>query len=253
MSESRFGSLFFCDNVDHTMYLDALPELAAARLIKSRSTGFPIRENGRAAAVVFVSDGSIVPADWIVRFDVASREDPARRLADGLAATGTRGVWFFGGDATARQAVLGLGLSVTAYGGVAIHRHDPRVDVGEVRLRAPSMLDRINTDAILSTHPDLRSATVLLALYRNDVIGHVLTEPLDAQWSEVRAYVNPAMRSRGFGKMIFAKIADQLETAGRFVCAGFTIQETRVRAALEAAGFRLADYYFTAHRSSRER
>ena len=61
------------------------------------------------------------------------------------------------------------------------------------------------------------------------------------------------MRGRGFGKMIFAKIADQLETAGRFVCAGFTMQETRVRAALEAAGFRLADYYFIALRSSRER
>ena len=233
------------------MYLDALPELAGARLIKSRATGLPIRENGRAAAVVFVSDGSIVPSDWIVRFDVASREDPVRRLADGLAATGTRGIWFFGGDVTARRAVLGLGLSVTAYAGVAIHRHDSHVDVGEVRLRSPSMLDRVNTDAILSTHPDLRSATILLATYRNDVIGHVLTEPLDAQWSEVRAYVNPAMRGRGFGKMLLAKVADQLETAGRFVCAAFAMQETRTRAALEAAGFRLADYYFTALRSLR--
>jgi GNAT superfamily N-acetyltransferase len=105
----------------------------------------------------------------------------------------------------------------------------------------------------LSTHPDLRSATILLATYRNDVIGHVLTEPLDAQWSEVRAYVNPAMRGRGLGKMILAKVADQLETAGRFVCASFAMQETRARAALEAAGFRLADYYFTALRSLRER
>jgi GNAT superfamily N-acetyltransferase len=235
------------------MYLDSLPELAAARLIKSRATGLPIREDGRAAAVVFVSDGSIVPSDWIVRFDVASSEDPVRRLADGMAATGTRGMWFFGGDTTARRAVLGLGLSVTAHSGVAIHRHDAHVDAGEIRLRAPSILDRLNSDAILSTHPDLRSATVLLATYRNDVIGHVLVEPLDAQWSEVRGYINPAMRGRGFGKMIFAKIADQLEAAGRFVCAGFQIQETRTRAVLEAAGFRLADYYFSALRSSRER
>lgn len=235
------------------MYLDALPDLAAARLIKSRASGLPIRENGRAAAVVFVSDGSIVPSDWIVRFDVASREDPVRRLADGFAATGTRCVWFYGGDATARRAVFGLGLPAHAYAGVAIHRHDARADIGEVRLRVPSILDRVNTDAILSTHPDLRSPSVMLATYRNDVIGHVLVEPLDAQWSEVRAYVNPAMRGRGFGKMLFAKIADQLETAGRFVCAGFLIQDTRTRAALEAAGFRLADYYFTALRPQRER
>ena len=235
------------------MYLDALPDLAAARLIKSRATGLPIRENGRAAAVVFVSDGSIVSSDWIVRFDVTAREDPVRRLADGFAATGTRGIWFYGGDATVRRAVLELGLPATAYAGVAIHRHDARADIGEVRLRAPSMLDRVNTDAILGTHPDLRSSSLLLATYRNDVIGHVLIEPLDAQWSEVRAYVNPAMRGRGFGKMLFAKAADQLETAGRFVCAAFPVQETRTRAALEAAGFRLADYYFTALRSQRER
>lgn len=235
------------------MYLDSLPELAAARLIKNRATGLPIRESGRATALVFISDGSIVPSDWIVRFDVAAAEDPIRRLADGMAATGTRCVWFFGGDATTRRAVVGLGLTMSAYSGVAIHRHDPRVDLGEIRLRAPSMLDRINTDAILSTHPDLRSASLLLATHRNDVVGHVLTEPLDAQWSEVRAYVNPAMRGRGFGKMILAKIADQLETAGRFVCAGFSMQETRTRSALEAAGFRLADYYFTAVRPSRER
>jgi GNAT superfamily N-acetyltransferase len=235
------------------MYLDSLPELAAARLIKSRATGLPIREDGRAAAVVFVSDGSIVPSDWIVRFDVSSSQDPVRRLADGMAATGTRGFWFFGGDTTARRAVLGLGLQVVAHSGVAIHRHDAHVDAGEIRLRAPSILDRLNTDAILSSHPDLRSATVLLATYRNDIIGHVLTEPLDAQWSEVRGYVNPAMRGRGFGKMIFAKIADQLETAGRFVCAGFPMPETRTRAVLEAAGFRLADYYFTALRPLRER
>jgi GNAT superfamily N-acetyltransferase len=233
------------------MYLDALPDLAAARLIKSRATGFPIREDGRAAAIVFVSDGSIVPSDWIVRFDVASTQDPVRRLADGLAATGTRGIWFYGGDVTARRAVLGLGLSPVAHSGVAIHRHDARVDAKEVRLRAPSILDRISTDAILTTHPDLRSATILLAMYRNDVIGHALVEPLDAQWSEVRAYVNPAMRGRGFGKMIFAKVADQLETAGRFVSAGFSVQDTRTRAALEAAGFRLADYYFTALRPAR--
>lgn len=235
------------------MYLDALPELAAARLIRSRATGFPIRESGRAAAVVFISDGSIVPSDWIVRFDVASSEDPVRRLADGFAATGTHGIWFFGGDVTVRRAVLGLGLPATAHSGVAIHRHDSHVEAGEVRLRAPSVLDRISTDAILSTHPDLRSATVMLATYRNDIIGHALIEPLDAQWSEVRAYVNPAMRGRGFGKMIFAKIADQLETAGRFVCAGFSMQETRTRAVLEAAGFRLADYYFIASRALRER
>jgi GNAT superfamily N-acetyltransferase len=238
--------------MNDSMDIDALPDLARARLIKSRATGLAIRDDGRAAAVVFVSDGSIVPRDWIVRFDVAAGEDPVRRLADGLAASGARGIWFYGGDATTRRAVVGLGLSLTAQGGVAIHRHDPRVEVGEVRLRPPSALDRVGTDAILSAHPDLRSATVLVATYRGEVVGHALIEPLDAQWSEVRAYVNPAMRGRGLGKRIFAKIADQLESAGRFVCAAFSMQETRARDALEAAGFRLADYYFTAFRSVRD-
>jgi GNAT superfamily N-acetyltransferase len=235
------------------MYLDSLPELAAARLIKSRSTGLAIRDKARATAVVFVSDGTVVPSDWIVRFDVASREDPARRLADGFAATGTRVFWFFGGDVTARRAAIDLGLPLTAYSGVMIRRHDPAVKWAEINLRAPSVLDRVSSEAIRSAHPDFTSATILLAAYRKEIIGHVLVEPLDAQWSEVRAYVNPAMRGRGFGKMLFAAIADRLETAGRFVCAAFAIQENRTRTVLEAAGFRVADYYYTALKAARER
>ncbi len=47
-----------------------------------------------------------------MRFDLSRGEDPARRLGDALAATGARGVWFYGGDAATRVAVAALDLAL---------------------------------------------------------------------------------------------------------------------------------------------
>jgi hypothetical protein len=64
------------------MYLDGYPELAYARLIRTRARGVPIRDSGRACAIAWMADGSLLPADTIVRFDVAEGEKAPRRLAE---------------------------------------------------------------------------------------------------------------------------------------------------------------------------
>ena len=49
------------------MYLDTLPELSYAKLIRSKARGVPIREGTRAAAIAWMADGTIYPSGTIVR------------------------------------------------------------------------------------------------------------------------------------------------------------------------------------------
>ncbi|GAC1590433.1 MAG: hypothetical protein NVS3B28_17440 [Candidatus Velthaea sp.] len=93
------------------MYIDNVPDLSFARLVRSRSRGIALRDGDRAVGVIGISDGSLLPADTIVRFDLATGEDPGRRLADALASSGARGIWFYGGDAVARRAAADLTLA----------------------------------------------------------------------------------------------------------------------------------------------
>ncbi len=232
------------------MYLDELPELMLARSIKRHGRGRAIRENGRAAAVVWLSDGTILPDDWLVRFDVAEREDPARRLSDAMAMTNAKALWFYGGDSVAWRAVTELGLPLTPHGAVAVRNHDATRATNAIVLRPPSALDRMSTREVTNEYaPGFAHPTVLYAQRENEVVGVVFSEALDATWTEVRAFVFPAHRGYGFGSTLLSLHADQLEATGRLVCGAFSIEEVKSRKALESAGFRVADYYFTAQRA----
>ena len=232
------------------MYLDELPELMLARTIKRHGRGRAIRENGRAAAVVWLSDGKFLPEDWLVRFDVAEHEDPARRLSDALTITNAKALWFYGGDSVAWRAVTELGLQLTPQGAVAVRNHDATRATNAITLRPPSALDRLSTRDIIAEYaPGFGHPTVLFAEHKSEVVGAVFSEALDATWTEVRAFVFPAHRGHGFASTLLALHADQLEASGRLVCCAFSIDEIKSRAALESAGFRVADYYFSARRA----
>jgi GNAT superfamily N-acetyltransferase len=231
------------------MYLDRFPDLAQPAAIKARSRGVPIRDNGRAAAVAFVSDGSMLPTDTIVRFEVAKSENPARRLGEAFAATGAKVLWFYGGDAAAWRAAVGLDLTMTPWAAVMVRAVDRASDPALV-LRRPTARDRLSLADMHEEHaPFFRAPDTQLAESGTDSVGAVFSETLDAHWTELRALVHPAMRGRGFGAAILTEAANRLETGGRAACAFVPTENLRARAALEGAGFRVADYFFTARRT----
>ncbi len=230
------------------MYLDDLPDLSRARLVRSSARGVAIRDGERAVAVAFVADGSIIAADTLVRFDVTRGEDPPRRLADALAATGARSVWFYGGDAATRRAALGLTLELHPVGGVYVRRMDA-VPQRSIAFREPVHRDRVSIDEFRREHADtFRAPRVEVAEVARDAIGIVFSEALDTVWTELRVALYPAYRGKGYGTALLAAAADRLEAAGRRVCAAIESNGGRERGALEAAGFRLADYYFVGTR-----
>lgn len=230
-------------------YLDAFPDLAFARNLRARARGIAIRDAlGRAAAVAWVSDGSTFAPDTLVRFDVVQGEDPSRRLADAFAATGTRAIWFYGGDDGTRRAVIELGLELTPVGAAYVRRVESRVNV-PVALHAPSDRDRRTLGDLLSEHAAAFAAPeTLIAEIKRDRVGIAVSETLDERWSEMRVAVYPSYRGQGFGAAIVAAAADALERSGRLVCAATEGVDSRARHALEAAGFRVADYYFIGRR-----
>jgi len=235
------------------MYIDNAPDLSYSRLVRARARGVALRDDlGRAVGVISISDGSVVPTDIIVRFDLARGQDPGRRLRDALSATGARGIWFYGGDETARRAAADLTLATVPSGAVFVRRMNPNADVPGVTMRAPTPRDRMTLGEIQSEYaPGFSAPETLFAQSGSDVIGVAMSEALDGQWSEIRAFVYPAYRGRGNGAAIFSAVANRLEAAGRLVCASIDTLEGRSRSALEHAGFRLADYYFTARRPQR--
>ena len=232
------------------MYIDNLPDCSFARLIRSRARGIALRDDGRAVGVLGLSDGSLMPNDTIVRFDLLAGESPSHRLRDALASTGARSLWFYGGDSIARRAAADLTLTMTPTGGVFVRRMNAELDLPALTLRPPSARDRMTLSEVQAEHaPGFLAPETLFAQIGNDVIGVAMSEALDAIWTEVRVVVYPAFRGRGNGTTMFAAIADRLEGAGRLVCAAIDTFEGRGRTALERAGFRLSDYYFTARRA----
>jgi GNAT superfamily N-acetyltransferase len=228
------------------MYLDQLPDLSHARRVRAQARGVAIRDRDRAVAVAFVSDGSLLPADTLVRFDVTRGEEPARRLADALATTGARNVWFYGGDGVTYRASLALELTLRPSGAVLARRMDAEGTVPVV-LRPPATHDRATLEELQRDHAaTFRAPAVEIAEIGGEAVGVVMSEALDASWTEVRVVVYTAQRGKGYGAALFAAAADRLEAAGRRVCAGIEAAAGRERSALERAGFRIADYYFTA-------
>jgi len=232
------------------MYTDNIPDLSHARLVRESARGVPIRDGDRAVAVAYLSDGTYVSNDTIVRFEVAHGENPARRLTSALTTTGARGLWFYGGDDAARRAAAELNLSLTPVGMAFVRRMDPLVRDTSLRLRPPAPHDRMTLTEIVNDHAAaFRSPEVFIIERDRDTVGVALTEALDAEWTEVRIVIAPAHRGRGVGTAAFTAIADQLEGAGRLVCASLDSMEARGRSALEKSGFRIADYYFSARRT----
>lgn len=231
------------------MYLDGFPELAYARLIRSRARGVPIRDSGRACAIAWMADGSVVPTDTIVRFDVAEGEKAPRRLADALQQTNARAIRFFGGDDVVRNAIRGLELDVKLDGAAFMFRHGPAL-THNVTFREPGMRDTlavgelVREQAMAFTAPKVQVAEI-----NNEAVGVGITDEIDKHWIELRVAVFPAFRGRGFGSAIAGTLADQLEAKdGRLICAGMHQMDERARVTLERAGFRLVDYYFVAER-----
>jgi GNAT superfamily N-acetyltransferase len=231
------------------MYTDNIPDLAYARLIRSRARGVPIRDGERAVAIAYLSDGTYVPNDTIVRFEVARGENPARRLTSALAATGARGLWFYGGDDAARRAAAELDLDLTPVGMAFVRRMDPAAREGGLRLRVPAAFDRLSLSEIVSDHAAWFQQPEAFVVERDrDTIGVALCEVLTPEWSEIRVVIAPTFRGRGYGSTAITLLADRLEEDGKLVCASLDSMEARGRSALERAGFRLADYYFSARR-----
>jgi GNAT superfamily N-acetyltransferase len=231
------------------MYTDNIPDLAHARLIRASAKGVPIRDGKRAVAVAYVSDGTYLPNDTIVRFDVAHGENPARRLATALSATGTRGLWFYGGDDAARRAAAELNLVLTPVGSAYVRRMDPAARDTSLRLRSPAPSDRMTFSEIVADHGSaFKNPDALIVERDREIVGVALTEALTPEWTEIRIVIAPAYRGRGLGTATVTALADRIEGTGRLVCASLDSMEARGRSALERAGFRIADYYFNARR-----
>jgi GNAT superfamily N-acetyltransferase len=229
------------------MYLDELPEVAIARRFKTGARGRALRDaDGRATAVVFTGSGE-APDDWIVRFDIAEREDPGRRLADGLVSTGASSFFYFGLDPIARRAVASLGLEAIPRYGVAVRRNHADLQGNQVELRSVTIDDDTRT-LIMRHSPSFVNPRIAAAFAGATIVGYALVEELSQVWSELSVFVYPQLRGRGYGARIFARSADLVEEAGRFVCATFAVDDEAARGALERAGFRLADYFFVARR-----
>jgi GNAT superfamily N-acetyltransferase len=215
-------------------------------MIRASARGVAIRDGDRAVAVAFVADGSLVGSDTIVRFDVTHGEVPARRLADALAATGARSVWFYGGDDVVRRAALELDLQLRPAGGVFVRRMDA-ARAARVAFRPPAQIDRLTLPEVLRDHaPAFRAPLVEIGEIDRDAVGLIASESLDAEWSEMRVFVQPTYRGQRHGAALLSAAADRIEATGRRVCAAIEGLAGRERSTLEAAGFRLVDYYFTA-------
>ncbi len=231
------------------MYLDGFPELAHQRLIRKRARGVPIRDGGRANAIAWMADGSIVPTDTIVRFDVAEGEKPPRRLADAFHQTNAGAISYFGGDEVVRGALRGLELEVSVDGAAFAFRHAPAL-AHKVTLRETTMRDSL----ILGEMAREQAATfddpkTLVAEIDREAVGVVVSDDIDQTWTELRIAVHQPQRGNGYGASILATAADQLEAKeGRLICAGVHLHDERIRLTLERGGFRIVDYYFTASR-----
>jgi|HubBroStandDraft_1064217.scaffolds.fasta_scaffold23924_3 GNAT superfamily N-acetyltransferase len=233
------------------MYLDELPDLSRARLVRARARGVAIRDGERAVAVAFVADGTLLPADTLVRFDVTQGEDPERRLADALATTGARGIWFYGGDDVTRRAAVALDLVFRPVGAVFIRRMDAE-RTAQIGFRPPSQRDRLTLPDLQRDHaPAFRAPLIEVGEIAGESIGLTLSEALDPHWTELRVVVYPPHRGQGHASALLAAAADRIEKTGRRVCAAIETAAGRERSALESAGFRLADYYFVASRAPR--
>jgi GNAT superfamily N-acetyltransferase len=234
------------------MYLDGFPELAHSRLIRTRARGVPIRDSGRACAIAWMADGSVLPADTIVRFDVAEGEKAPRRLADALVQTSARAIRFFGGDDVVRNAIRGLELNLTLEGAAFVFRHAPALPY-KVRFREPGMRDTLAVGELVREQAAAFTAPkVQVAEIDNEAVGVSITDEVDKHWIELRVAVFPSFRGHGYGAAIAGSMADELEAKdGRLVCAGLSQMDERARLTLERGGFRLVDYYFTAERSQR--
>ena len=107
--------------------------------------------------------------------------------------------------------------------------------------------DRATLPELQRDHaPAFKAPLVEVAEFGGDAVGLMMSEALDATWTEVRVVVYPTHRGRRYGAAILAAAADRIEGTGRRVCAAIETIAGRERDALENAGFRLADYYFTA-------
>ena len=234
------------------MFIDNLPLLSFARLVRLRARNVALRDESRATGMVGLSNGDDFAPDTIVRFDIAAGQDPSRLLDAALNATGARAFWFYGGDDIARRAAIELGLALAPRGAAFTHRMNPLARVTPMALRPPSARDRLTlSELLVEFAPGFLAPDPLFATVGKDVVGVALSETLEGGWSEVRVVVYPAYRGRGYGTAIFSALADRLESAGQLVCAAITTAEGRGRRALEASGFRLSDYYFIATRAGR--
>ena len=234
------------------MYLDELPDAAIARQIKTVARGRALTEDGRALGVAFTGDGKTAPESWIVRFDIAEGTDGRKLLADAFVATGANAIWYFGGDMTTRRAVTELGLESLAHTALYVRRAEPVAAGGRLVLRGAQDIDT-QTRRLVSRHVEhYQSPRFASALAGGEIVGYAILEELTPTWSEVSAFVFPASRHHGYGAEILAKSADAAEHTGRMVCAALPYNDWSARTVVERAGFRLADYYFTAKAKPKE-
>jgi GNAT superfamily N-acetyltransferase len=231
------------------MYLDDFPELAYPRLIRKRARGVPIREGGRASAIAWMADGSIVTPDTIVRFDVAEGEKPPRRLADAFLQTNAASIRFFGGDDVVRGALRGLDLDVVIDGAAFVFRRAPSLK-HKVTLRPSTMRDSLMLGEMAREQAAaFDDPKTLVAEIDHEAVGVVITDDIDKSWTEMRVAVHQPHRGNGYGASILGTAADQLEAKeGRLICAGMHVVDERIRLTLERGGFRLVDYYFVGTR-----
>lgn len=228
------------------MYLDDLPDAAVAQQIKTSAHGRALTQDGRAAGVAFTGDGKIAPESWLVRFDIAEGQDARKLLADAFVATGASTIWYFGGDATTRQAVTDLGMESNPHTAVFVRRAEPAAFTGGLNLRGAPDVDTQTRKLVLRHIEHYPAPRFAAALAGGEIVGYAILQELTPTWSEVSAFVFPAARRHGYGAEILARAADAAEHTGRMVCAAIAYNDASSRAVLERAGFRLADYYFTA-------
>lgn len=229
-----------------TMYLDDLPDVALAQQIKAVARGRALTQDGRAAGVAFTGDGKLAPESWIVRFDIAEGHDGRKLLADAFVSTGAGTIWYFGGDAATRQAVTDLGMESSPHTAVFVRRAEPVNFAGGLNLRGAPELDSQTRKLVLRHIQHYTTPRFAAALAGGEIVGYAILQELTPTWSEVSAFVFPAARRRGYGAEILARAADAAEHTGRMVCAAVAYNDAGSRGVLERAGFRLADYYFTA-------
>lgn len=230
------------------MYLDDLPDLSRARRMRTASRGVVVRDVDRAAAIAFVADGTLTTSDTIVRFELTRGEDAGRRLTDAFAATGARQLWFYGGDQITRTAVLALEMPLRPVGCVFTDAFAIAPTVATT-FRAPQGRERVTLDDVVRDHaPAMRSPLVEMVDIGREPVATVMSEALDDHWTELTAIVHASARGRGLGAVVLAAAAARVTAAGRRACIGIETLGGRERRTIENAGFRLADYYFSATR-----